>query len=73
MHFDHERIPGRVVHARGSADTARDVRGFAVKFCTDEGNWDLVGNNIAAAALATFKAALARHKVHARETNPPRV
>ena len=89
MHFDHERIPERVVHARGagahghfvvtdplddvtcarvltetgvetpvfvrfstvagsrgSADTARDVRGFAVKFYTVEGNWDLVGNNI---------------------------
>ena len=89
MHFDHERIPERVVHARGtgahgrfqltdsladvtcarvlgdtsvetpvfvrfstvvgsrgSADTARDVRGFAVKFYTDEGVWDLVGNNI---------------------------
>ncbi len=88
-HFDHERIPERVVHARGSAahgyfeayealteltraapfqdagkitpvfvrfstvagergstDTARDVRGFAVKFYTDDGNWDLVGNNI---------------------------
>jgi len=88
-HFDHERIPERVVHARGaaahgyfqvyenleeitkakvfsdptkqtpvfvrfstvlgsrgSADTPRDVRGFAVKFYTDEGNWDLVGNNI---------------------------
>ncbi len=88
-HFDHERIPERVVHARGSAahgvfeayddlshltraslfseagkqtpvfvrfstvagergstDTARDVRGFSVKFYTDEGNWDLVGNNI---------------------------
>ena len=88
-HFDHERIPERIVHARGSAahgvfectkampeftraslfgevgkqtpvfvrfstvlgergstDTARDVRGFAVKFYTDEGNWDLVGNNI---------------------------
>ena len=88
-HFDHERIPERVVHARGaaahgyfqvyeplaeytkaavfqdpskktpvfvrfstvagsrgSADTARDVRGFAVKFYTDEGVWDLVGNNI---------------------------
>ncbi len=88
-HFDHERIPERVVHARGSAahgffeayddfsgltravpfaakgkrtpvfvrfstvagergstDTARDVRGFAVKFYTEEGNWDLVGNNI---------------------------
>ncbi|TFW28732.1 catalase [Massilia arenosa] len=88
-HFDHERIPERVVHARGSAahgyfesykdhsaitraalfsaagkrtpvfvrfstvagergstDTARDVRGFAVKFYTDEGNFDLVGNNI---------------------------
>jgi len=87
--FDHERIPERVVHARGSAahgffesygdfteltkaapfakkgkitplfvrfstvagergsaDTARDVRGFAVKFYTDQGNWDLVGNNI---------------------------
>jgi catalase len=89
MHFDHERIPERVVHARGagahgtftltrsladvtcariltetdvdtpvfvrfstvagsrgSADTARDVRGFAVKLYTAEGIWDLVGNNI---------------------------
>ncbi len=88
-HFDHERIPERIVHARGSAahgffecykpldkltrasifaeagkrtpvfvrfstvlgergstDTARDVRGFAVKFYTDDGNWDLVGNNM---------------------------
>lgn len=88
-HFDHERIPERIVHARGSAahgyfelttslakytrarvltevgtktpvftrfstvaggagsvDTPRDVRGFAVKFYTPEGNWDLVGNNI---------------------------
>ena len=88
-HFDHERIPERVVHARGSgahgffesysdlssltkaapfaaagkrtpvfvrfstvvgergsADTVRDVRGFAVKFYTDAGIWDLVGNNI---------------------------
>jgi catalase len=88
-HFDHERIPERVVHARGSAahgyfecttslsrytmaspltevgkrvpvfvrfstvagergsaDTVRDVRGFAVKLYTDEGNWDIVGNNI---------------------------
>src|SRR6195256_4673507 len=88
-HFDHERIPERVVHARGSAahgyfqvyesmaqytkagflqdpatrtpvfvrfstvagsrgssDLARDVRGFAVKFYTSEGNYDLVGNNI---------------------------
>ncbi|WP_413587075.1 catalase [Bdellovibrio sp. HCB274] len=87
--FDHERIPERVVHARGagafgyfectknmsrfteagflsqvgkrtpvlvrfstvagsrgSTDTARDVRGFATKFYTDEGNYDLVGNNI---------------------------
>ena len=35
-----------VVGERGSTDTARDVRGFAVKFYTDEGNWDLVGNNI---------------------------
>jgi len=88
FHFDHERIPERIVHARGSAahgyfeatddisdlskaavfrkgektpvfarfstvaggagsvDTPRDVRGFAVKFYTSEGNWDLVGNNI---------------------------
>ncbi|MDO9383034.1 MAG: catalase [Hyphomicrobiaceae bacterium] len=89
QHFDHERIPERIVHARGSAahgffeltkslkkytrakvltdvgaqtevfvrfstvaggagsvDTPRDVRGFAVKFYTGEGNWDLVGNNI---------------------------
>jgi catalase len=88
-HFDHERIPERIVHARGSAahgyfecskalqeytrallfaevgkqtpvfvrfstvlgergstDTARDVRGFAVKFDTDEGNWDLVGKRV---------------------------
>src|SRR5271154_313168 len=88
-HFDHERIPERVVHARGAAahgvfqvyedlseltmaglltepsrqtpvfvrfstvagfrgstDCARDVRGFAVKFYTDEGIWDLVGNNM---------------------------
>ncbi len=88
-HFDHERIPERVVHARGSAahgyfqvyksmasmtkakflqdptlktpvfvrfstvagsrgstDLARDVRGFAVKFYTEEGNYDLVGNNM---------------------------
>jgi catalase len=88
-HFDHERIPERVVHARGSAahgyfevtdpatdltcanflseagkrtpvfvrfstvqgprgsaDTVRDVRGFAVKFYTEEGNFDLVGNNM---------------------------
>lgn len=88
-HFDHERIPERVVHARGagahghfqvyesmaavtkarflqdpsaktpvfarfstvagsrgSTDLARDVRGFAVKFYTEEGNFDLVGNNI---------------------------
>lgn len=88
-HFDHERIPERIVHARGSAahgifelyeaipeytkagifndtnrktpvftrfstvagskgspDLARDVRGFAVKFYTEEGVWDLVGNNM---------------------------
>jgi catalase len=88
-HFDHERIPERIVHARGtgahgffeltaslkqyttakvltevgektpvftristvaggagSVDTPRDVRGFAVKFYTKEGNWDLIGNNI---------------------------
>ncbi len=89
FHFDHERIPERVVHARGfgahgyfenyesladvtkadlfqragektpafvrfstvagnkgSADLARDVRGFAVKLYTQQGNWDIVGNNI---------------------------
>lgn len=89
QHFDHERIPERIVHARGygakgyfeltdslsgitkagvltrtgektplfvrfstvagnagSSDLARDVRGFAVKMYTPEGNWDLVGNNI---------------------------
>jgi catalase len=89
FHFDHERIPERVVHARGfgahgyfenyeslaeltradlfqrprektpafvrfstvagnkgSPDLARDVRGFAVKLYTKEGNWDIVGNNI---------------------------
>lgn len=32
--------------SRGSADTVRDVRGFATRFFTDEGNWDIVGNNI---------------------------
>jgi catalase len=89
FHFDHERIPERVVHARGyaahgffenykplskytradlfqragektpafvrfstvagskgSVDLARDVRGFAVKLYTQDGNWDIVGNNI---------------------------
>ncbi|WP_328701905.1 catalase [Aestuariimicrobium ganziense] len=89
FHFDHERIPERVVHARGygahgffetyeslsditsahlfqekgrrveafvrfstvagnlgSIDLARDVRGFAVKLYTEEGNWDIVGNNM---------------------------
>ncbi|WP_296141893.1 catalase [uncultured Anaerococcus sp.] len=89
MHFDHERIPERIVHARGvgahgvfkctkdmseytkasifteegketplftristvagfrgSTDTPRDVRGFALKFYTEEGNYDIVGNNI---------------------------
>ncbi|WFD00408.1 hypothetical protein MYAM1_003157 [Malassezia yamatoensis] len=88
FHFDHERIPERIVHARGSAahgyfeatedisdlskaavfkkgkktpvfarfstvaggagsvDTPRDVRGFSVKFYTEEGNWDFVGNDI---------------------------
>jgi len=88
-HFDHERIPERIVHARGSGahgffelthslegyttakvltevgvktpifsristvaggsgsvDTPRDVRGFSIKFYTQQGNWDLVGNNI---------------------------
>src|SRR3546814_4912384 len=35
-----------VAGERGSKDTARDVRGFAVKFYTDQGNWDLVGNNM---------------------------
>jgi catalase len=35
-----------VAGSRGSADTVRDVRGFAVKLYTDEGNWDIVGNNI---------------------------
>ena len=88
-HFDHERIPERIVHARGSgahgyfecydalthltkaapfaergkttpvfvrfstvagergsADAVRDVRGFAVKLYTEEGNWDIVGNNM---------------------------
>lgn len=35
-----------VLGSRGSADTVRDVRGFAIKFYTDEGNWDIVGNDI---------------------------
>ena len=34
-----------VAGEKGSADTVRDVRGFAIKFYTEEGNWDLVGNN----------------------------
>ena len=93
-HFDHERIPERIVHARGSGahgyfeltkslskyttaklftetktrtpvftrfstvaggagsvDTPRDVRGFAVKFYTQEGNFDIVGNNLAVFAI----------------------
>ncbi|GFV10079.1 catalase [Trichonephila clavipes] len=37
----HEELPGE----SGSADSARDPRGFAIKFYTEEGNWDLVGNN----------------------------
>lgn len=88
-HFDHERVPERIVHARGSGahgffeltesleqyttasiltevgertpvfvristvaggagsvDTPRDVRGFAIKFYTKQGNWDIVGNNV---------------------------
>src|ERR1700761_305800 len=61
-HFNRERVPERVVLAKGkktptflrfstvggekgSADTERDPRGFALKFYTEEGNWDLVGNN----------------------------
>ena len=35
-----------ILGSRGSADTVRDTRGFATKFYTDEGTWDLVGNNI---------------------------
>jgi len=35
-----------VIHERGSPETLRDPRGFAVKFYTREGNWDLVGNNL---------------------------
>jgi len=34
-----------VAGERGAADAERDIRGFAMKFCTEEGNWDLVGNN----------------------------
>uniref|UniRef100_A0A183DFF5 Catalase domain-containing protein n=1 Tax=Gongylonema pulchrum TaxID=637853 RepID=A0A183DFF5_9BILA len=47
-HFDRERVPERVVHAngfageRGTADTVRDLRGFAIKFYTEDGNWDLL-------------------------------
>src|ERR1700681_1110298 len=52
-HFDRERVPERVVHAKGSGafgyfevtDTVRDPRGWAMKFYTEEGNYDLVGNN----------------------------
>jgi len=35
-----------VIHSKGSPETLRDPRGFAVKFYSDEGNWDLVGNNL---------------------------
>lgn len=41
-----------VLGNRGAADTVRDVRGFAVKFYTDEGNWDIVGNNVSAGGKA---------------------
>lgn len=42
LHFPHlTRLAGE----SGSADTVRDPRGFAVKFYTEDGNWDLVGNN----------------------------
>jgi len=46
-HFDREVIPERRMHAgeRGAADAERDIRGFALKFYTEDGNWDLVGNN----------------------------
>lgn len=110
-HFDHERIPERVVHAkgggahgyfevthdiskyskacifnkvskqtplfirfstvageRGSADTARDPRGFAIKFYTEEGNWDLVGNNTPIFFIRD--AALFASFVHVIKRNP---
>ena len=48
-----------VLGNKGSADTVRDVRGFAVKFYTEEGNWDIVGNNVSwsgASRLSTSSA-----------------
>jgi catalase len=54
---------------RGSKDTARDVRGFAVKFYTDEGNWDLVGNNIPGSSSRT--AMKFPDLVHAVKPEPP--
>jgi len=112
-HFDHERIPERVVHARGAAahgyfqvykslasytkakflqdpsiktpvfvcfstvvgsrgssDLARDVRGFAVKFYTEEGNYDLVGNNIPVFFIQD--AVKFPDLVHAVKPEPPR-
>src|ERR1700743_2976344 len=58
-HFDREVTPERTMHAkgwgahgfstvageRGAADAERDIRGFAMKFYTEQGNWDIVGNN----------------------------
>ncbi len=42
-----------VAGERGAADAERDIRGFAMKFYTEEGNWDLVGNNTRSSSCAT--------------------
>ena len=57
----------------GSFDLARDVRGFATKFYTDEGNWDLVGNNIPVFFVQDAHAPYARrlHRIASRETRAP--
>jgi catalase len=57
-----------VLGERGSTDTARDVRGFAVKFYTDQGNWDLVGNNMAVFFIQD--AMKFRDLVHAAKPEP---
>jgi catalase len=47
-----------VAGSRGSADTVRDVRGFATKFYTEQGNYDLVGNNFPVSSSRTVSSSL---------------
>ena len=60
-----------VAGSRGSADTARDVRGFAVRFYTSEGNWDLVGNNMPS-VLHSKTASKFPDLIHAAKPEPDR-